>query len=238
VGKGVTFDSGGISIKPWEKMHEMKGDMAGAAAVLGAVTAAARLKLPLRVLGVVPCVENMPDAGALKPGDVITTYAGKTIEIISTDAEGRLILSDAVAYARKQFAPGVIVDFATLTGAVLIALGTRIAGVMGNSPAHIERMLAAGRAAGEPVWQLPLDDEFNRSVEGEIADLKNYSGRNGSSITAGALIGKFAQDTPWVHVDIAGTFWSNGAGPPYHVKGATGYGVDLALRFLELSVGA
>jgi leucyl aminopeptidase len=238
VGKGVTFDSGGISLKPWEKMNEMKGDMAGGATVIAALAAAARLGLPLRVLGLVPCVENMPDAAALKPGDVITTCAGKTVEIVTTDAEGRLILADAVAFARRRFAPDVIVDFATLTGAVLVALGTRIAGVFGNSQPHVDRLLEAGREVGEPAWQLPLDEHFNKSVEGDIADFKNYSGRNGSSITAAALIGKFAEDTPWIHVDIAGTFWSDSAAPPHNVRGATGYGVDLALRFLERTAGA
>ena len=233
VGKGVTFDTGGISIKPWSGMNEMKGDMAGGAVTISAILAAARLELPLQVVGVVPCVENMPDGSAIKPGDVITSYAGKTIEVISTDAEGRLILADAITYVRKHYQPVVTIDYATLTGAVMIALGTRLAGLMGNSQPHIDALIEAGREAGEPMWQLPLDEYFYKSVKGDITDYKNYSGRNGSSCTAAALLGEFAGDAPWVHVDIAGTFWSNGSNVSYQPKGATGYGVDVTLRFLE-----
>jgi leucyl aminopeptidase len=179
----------------------------------------------------------MPDGTALRPGDVITTYSGKTIEVLTTDAEGRLILADALAYARAHFQADVTVDFATLTGAVLIALGTRIAGAMGNSQRHVDALVRAGRAAGEPVWQLPLDDEFYDEVKGDISDYKNYSGRNGSTITAAALLGKFAGDEPWVHVDIAGTFWNDGSAKSFQPKGATGYGVDLTLAFLEALAG-
>lgn len=232
VGKGVTFDSGGISLKSWERMNEMKGDMAGAAVVIEATAAAARLELPLQLVTIVPAVENLPGGSAFKPGDVVTTYEGKTIEVLSTDAEGRLILADAITYARKHYKPDVVVDFATLTGSVLIALGTRISGVLGNSQDHVDKLVAAGKKAGEPVWQLPLDDAFYKSVEGDITDYKNYSGRNGSTITAAALLGKFAGEQPWVHVDIAGTFWNEG-GPSYFSKGATGYGLDLAVRFLD-----
>jgi leucyl aminopeptidase len=233
VGKGVTFDAGGISIKPWSGMEEMKGDMAGGGLVISTVAAAARLELPVQLIGVVPAVENMPDGTAFRPGDIVETYSGKTIEIFTTDAEGRLILSDALTYVRKNFEPEVVVDFATLTGAVLIALGTRIAGIMGNSQEHMDELLAAGRAAGEPVWQLPLDDHYYDMIEGTISDYKNYGGRNAGTITAAALLGKFAGEEPWVHVDIAGTYWNNGSGPPYQSKGATGYGVDLAISFLE-----
>lgn len=237
VGKAVTFDSGGISIKPWQNMNEMKGDMAGGALVLEAVSAAAFLKLPIEIIGLIPCVENMPDGSALRPGDVITTYSGKTIEILSTDAEGRLILADALAYA-TEFKPDLIVDFATLTGAVVIALGKRIAGVMGNNQGFIDRLVAAGAATGERVWQLPLDEDFSRAVKGNISDYKNYSGRDGSTITAAALLGEFVGSTPWMHVDIAGTFWSEGGKVPYHSKGGTGFGVDLTVRFLQsLSFG-
>jgi len=231
VGKGVTFDSGGISIKPWMDMNEMKGDMAGAGLVINVMAAAAREKLPLEIVGLTPCVENMPDGLAFRPGDVITTYAGKTIEVLSTDAEGRLILSDALTYA-CEFKPDVIVDYATLTGAVVIALGTRIAGVMGNSQKYIDQLIAAGKTAGEPVWQLPLDDVFAEAVRGDISDYKNYGGRGGSSITAAALLAEFVGQTPWMHVDIAGTFWSDGK-VPHQPKGATGYGVDLTLQFLK-----
>jgi leucyl aminopeptidase len=231
VGKGVTFDSGGISIKPWMDMNEMKGDMAGGAVVIHAVAAAAREKLPVELVGLVPCVENMPSGSAFRPGDVVTTYSGKTIEVLSTDAEGRLILADALTYA-GEFKPDVIVDFATLTGAVIIALGHRIAGAMGNSQEHIDRLVEAGRLAGEPVWQLPLDDLFAESIKGDISDYKNYGGRDASTITAASLLAEFVGNTPWVHVDIAGTFWSGGK-VSYQPKGATGYGVDLTLRFLR-----
>jgi leucyl aminopeptidase len=234
IGKGVTFDSGGISIKPWEKMHEMKSDMAGGAAVIAAVAAAAAVRLPVRVAALVPCVENMPGGHALRPGDVVTTCSGKTIEVLTTDAEGRLILSDAVAYARAHYRPDVIVDVATLTGGVVVALGTRVAGIMGNSEDHLDALRTAGERAGEPVWPLPLDDYYYAMIKGEISDFKNYAGRNASPITGGALMGAFAENTPWVHVDIAGTSWNEGTGPSYQARGATGYGVDLLVRFLEI----
>ena len=232
VGKGVTFDSGGISIKPWQAMNEMKGDMAGAAVVMSVIGAAAKFELPIEIIGLLPCVENMPDGIAIKPGDVITTYSGKTIEIISTDAEGRLILSDALAYA-NEFKPDVIVDIATLTGAVIIALGTRIAGALGNSQDEVDRLVTASRATGESAWQLPIDDSFKEMIKGDISDYKNFSGRDGSTITAAALLGEFVGSTPWVHVDIAGTFWAQNAKVPYQSKGATGFGVDLMIAYLE-----
>ncbi len=233
VGKGVTFDSGGLSIKPWQSMNEMKGDMAGGAVVMGVLAAASQFKLPLEIIGLIPCVENMPDGTAFRPGDVITTYSGKTIEIISTDAEGRLILADALAYSR-EFKPDVVVDLATLTGSVIIALGTRIAGVVGTNQDYVDRLVAAGNAAGERVWQLPLDESFSESIKGDISDFKNFSGRDGSTITAAALLHEFVGKTPWIHVDIAGTFWAQDAKVSYQTKGATGYGVDLTLRFLDL----
>ncbi len=232
VGKGVTFDSGGISIKHWEHMNEMKGDMAGGALVINTLAAAARMKMPLRLVGIIPAVENLPDGAAFKPGDIVRTYAGKTIEVISTDAEGRLILCDALSYAR-EFDPLLIMDFATLTGACAIALGTRIAGVMGNHQEYIDSLLKEGKAAGEPIWQLPLDDSFREMIKGDITDYKNYSGRDGSTITAAALLAEFVGDVPWIHVDIAGTFWGDGGKISYQTKGGTGYGVDLTLRFLE-----
>ena len=234
VGKGVTFDSGGISIKPWERMHEMKSDMAGAASVVATMSIAARLGLPIRLVALVPCVENMPGGGAFRPGDVLTMVSGKTVEVLTTDAEGRLLLADAVAYARAHYQPDVIVDMATLTGGVLIALGTRVAGIMGNSPRDIDDMREAGNRSGEPVWPLPLDDHFFAMVKGDISDYKNYAGRNASPITGGALIGVFAESTPWVHVDIAGTSWNEGTGPSYQTRGATACGIDLLLRYLEI----
>ncbi|HEX6791061.1 MAG TPA: leucyl aminopeptidase family protein [Candidatus Krumholzibacteria bacterium] len=234
VGKGVTFDSGGISIKPWEKMHEMKSDMAGAASVVAALSLAAQLELPLRVVALVPLVENMPDGTAFRPGDVIRLASGKTVEVLSTDAEGRLILADAVAYARAHYQPTVIVDMATLTGGVLIALGTRIAAVLGNSPRDLDDMIEAGTRSGEPVWQLPLDDRFVAMIKGDVSDYKNYGGRNGSVITAAALIGTSAGHARWVHIDIAGTSWNDGTGASYQSRGGTATGVDLLLRFLEI----
>jgi leucyl aminopeptidase len=234
VGKGVTFDSGGLSIKPWEKMNEMKSDMAGAASVIAAASMAAQLGIPVRLVALAPCVENMPDGAAFRPGDVLKLASGKTVEVLSTDAEGRLILADAVAYAREHYQPSLIVDMATLTGGVLVALGTRIAGIMGNSARDLDDMRAAGERSGEPVWPLPLDDRFLSMIKGDVSDYKNYGGRNASVITAAALIGTSAASTRWVHVDIAGTSWNDGNGASYQARGATGYGVDLLLRFLEI----
>lgn len=234
VGKAVTFDSGGISIKPWEKMNEMKSDMAGAASVIATISIAAQLELPVRLVALLPCVENMPGGGAFRPGDVITLASGKTVEVLSTDAEGRLILADAVAYARAHYKPSVIVDMATLTGGVLVALGTRIAGIMGNSPRDLDDMKTAGEESGEPVWPLPLDDRFMAMIKGDVSDYKNYGGRNASAITAAALIATSAGTVRWVHIDIAGASWNEGNGPSYQTKGATGYGVDLLLRYLEI----
>jgi leucyl aminopeptidase len=233
VGKGVTFDSGGISIKPWQNMNEMKGDMAGGAVVMGAMAAASRLRLPVEIVGLIPCVENMPDGTALRPGDVVVTHSGKTIEVISTDAEGRLILADALAYSLR-YKPDVILDVATLTGSVSIALGTRIAGAVGNNQRLVDLLVAAGRDAGEPVWQLPLHESFADMIKGDISDYKNFAGRDGSTITAAALLAEFVGDTPWVHIDIAGTSWTQDTTIPYQIKGATGYGVDLSVRFLGL----
>ncbi len=233
VGKGVTFDSGGISIKPWEKMHEMKSDMAGGAAVVAAICAAAKMGIPVRVVALVPCVENMPGGAAFRPGDVLTLCSGKTVEVLTTDAEGRLILADAVAYARTQYKPDVIVDIATLTGGAIIALGTRVAAIMGNDEGRLDAVEAAGTQAGEPVWPLPLDERFYEMIRGDISDYKNYGGRSASPITGGALVGAAAESTPWVHVDIAGPSWNDGSGPSYQARGATGFGVDLLVRFLE-----
>jgi len=232
VGKGVTFDSGGISLKSWEKMNEMKGDMAGGALVINVIAAASKLKLPVRLVGIVPCVENLPGGAAYKPGDIVHTYAGKTIEVISTDAEGRLILSDALTYA-VEFEPDAIIDFATLTGACIIALGTRYAGLIGTGRKHIDAFVQAGRLSDEAVWQLPFDDSFREMVKGDITDYKNYSGKEASTITAAALLAEFVGEIPWAHLDIAGTFWSDSGKISYQPKGGTGYGVDLTIRYLE-----
>ena len=220
VGKGITFDSGGISIKPSEKMEEMKGDMAGGAAVMAAISAVAQLKPKINVLAVVPATENLPDGNALKPGDVLTTMSGKTIEIISTDAEGRLILSDALGYVNKLGAK-LIVDVATLTGSCRVALGDICTGAFTNNQELIEKVIAAGTEAGERIWQLPMYEEYKDQNKSDVADIKNVGGRYAGAITAAQFLAEFAGDTPWVHLDIAGTFLSEKEGG-YLVKGGTG----------------
>lgn len=231
VGKGVTFDSGGISLKPSEGMQEMKDDMAGAAAVLGAMQAIAALRLPVNVAAVAPCTENLPSGYAFRPGDVIDSLGGKTIEIISTDAEGRLILADAITYAHRLGASHVV-DLATLTGACVVALGTVASGVMANDRDLCGRVLAAAGAAGERMWELPLFEEYKDQIKSDIADLKNTGGRPAGAITAGLFIAAFAAGKPWVHVDIAGTV-SSDKDKGYNVKGATGVGVRTLVRFAE-----
>ncbi|MBZ5545989.1 MAG: leucyl aminopeptidase [Acidobacteriia bacterium] len=220
VGKGITFDTGGISIKPSENMHEMKTDMAGGAAMLGVMQAIAQLKPRVRVTAVVPATENMPSGKAFKPGDVITSMSGKTIEVLNTDAEGRLVLADALTYA-KQLGCTVLIDAATLTGAVTIALGNITTGVFGSSREWIDRVLKSAAAAGEKMWQMPVDDDYREQYKSLIADLANTGGRYGGAITAAMFVGEFAGDTPWVHLDIAGTRWSNEE-KPFFAKGPTG----------------
>lgn len=224
VGKGVTFDSGGISIKPGGGMEDMKFDMCGGAAVLGAMQAVAALKLPCRVVGIVPATENLPDGKSFKPGDIVTTLSGKTIEIQNTDAEGRLILADALAYAAR-FKPAAVVDLATLTGACVVALGHHASGMMGNDDDLAEKVRAAGEATAERVWPLPLWDEYRRQIRSDFADMKNTGGRPGGAITGAALLAEFT-DYPWVHLDIAGTAWSSRT-RPYIPKGGVGIGVRL-----------
>lgn len=223
IGKGITFDTGGISIKPSADMHEMKTDMAGGATMLGVMRAIAQLKPRARVLAVVPATENMPSGKAYKPGDVITSMSGKTIEILNTDAEGRLVLADAVTYARQQRA-SVLIDAATLTGAVTIALGNITTGVFGWNKEWVERVLASAEAVGDRMWELPVDDDYREQYKSAIADLANTGGRYGGAITGAMFIGEFAGDTPWVHLDIAGTRWSNEE-KPYLAKGPTGHPV-------------
>jgi len=220
VGKGVTFDSGGISIKPSEKLEEMKGDMAGGAAVMAAIAAVARLKPNINVMALIPATENLPDGSALKPGDVLTTMNGKTIEIISTDAEGRLVLADALAYARKRGARKMV-DAATLTGACRIALGDICTGAFGNNQELIDRIIAAGKEAGELIWQMPMYDEYQEQNKSDVADIKNVGGRLGGAITAAKFLAEFVDDTPWVQLDIAGTSLSDKE-RGYQIKGATG----------------
>jgi leucyl aminopeptidase len=231
VGKTITFDSGGISIKPAENMNKMKDDMSGGAAVLGAMRTAAALKLPLNIVGLLPAAENMPGGGAYKPGDVLRTLSGQTIEILNTDAEGRLILSDALAYACK-YKPAVIVDIATLTGACSIALGQEATGMLGTNDRFKQQMREAGEKTGERVWELPLWEEYYDQIKSDIADMKNTGGRQGGVITAAALLSKFVQKFPWIHLDIAATAWTE-KDRPYTPKGATGIGMRLLTQFLR-----
>jgi leucyl aminopeptidase len=230
VGKGVTFDSGGISIKPAEKMEDMKADMAGGAAVLAAMAALAELGTRHAVIGLIPAVENLPGGNATRPGDVVKSYQGKTIEIISTDAEGRLILADALAYARQLGATRII-DIATLTGACVVALGQVNAGMMGTDLEIIERLKRGSRITGERFWQLPLDDDYRKAIRSEIADIKNVGHRGGGAITAGKFLQEFVEDTPWVHLDIAGVDLDHD-GQPFAAKGATGFGVRSLVHLL------
>ncbi len=223
VGKGVTFDSGGISIKPAEKMEDMKADMAGGAAVLGAMAALAQLRPRQRVIGLIPAVENLPSGKAVRPGDVVKSYLGKTVEIINTDAEGRLILADALAYA-KTLGATRLVDVATLTGAVVIALGSINAGVLGNDQETIDRLRGNCHITGEKLWQLPIDEEYRKAISSDIADIKNVGNRSGGAITAAKFLQEFVEDTPWVHLDIAGVDLDHD-GRPFAAKGATGFGV-------------
>jgi leucyl aminopeptidase len=231
VGKGVTFDSGGISLKPGENMELMKYDMTGGATVLGAMRAIAQLKPPIPVLGVAPCTENLPSGKATKPGDVVRAMTGKTIEIINTDAEGRLILADAIAYAKKLGATKII-DMATLTGAVSIALGDVNAAVLGTDQELIDEIISAGKEVGEKFWQLPLDKEYTKQIKSDIADIKNVGGRKAGTITAAAFLKEFADGVSWAHLDIAGTAWGDEA-KPYRSKGPTGIAVRTLLRIVE-----
>ncbi|HYP30195.1 MAG TPA: leucyl aminopeptidase [Blastocatellia bacterium] len=230
VGKGITFDSGGISIKPAEGMEKMKYDMSGAAAALATMRAIAQLKPRINVIGLMPATENMPSGRAYKPGDVLRAMSGKTIEVINTDAEGRVILADAITYARKLGATKII-DLATLTGAVAIALGTINVAIMGNDQAFIDEVREAGREVGERLWQLPMDEEYREMIKSEIADIKNSAGRYAGTITAAYFLKEFAEDSPWVHFDIAGTAWENER-KPYMAKGPTGVGIRTLVNYV------
>ena len=230
VGKGITFDSGGISIKPANKMEEMKYDMGGGAAVIGAMQAIAQLKPNARVIGLVPAAENLPSGRAVKPGDVVRSLSGKTIEVVNTDAEGRLVLSDAITYAISRGAQ-VIVDAATLTGACVIALGDARAALMGTDQRLIDELIRAGEQCGERVWQLPLDDEYGEMIRSEIADIKNVGKGTAGAITGAWFLKHFAGDVAWAHLDIAGTAWTEEK-KPYIARGATGFGVRLMANFV------
>ncbi len=231
VGKGITFDSGGISIKPGAGMEEMKTDMAGGAAVLGAMEAAAALKMPVNLVCIVPTAENMPDANAYKPGDVVTSLSGQTIEITNTDAEGRLVLCDALHYAQR-YKPTAMIDLATLTGACVVALGHEASGLMSNDQRLANALKKAGENCGERLWELPLWDGYGEAMKSDIADLKNAGSRDGGSITAGWFLKQFVGKTRWAHLDIAGTAWSDKS-RPCSPKGATGIGVRLLIEYLR-----
>lgn len=230
VGKGVTFDSGGISIKPSAGMAEMKMDMSGAAAVIGTFEAVARLRLRIHLIGLIPAVENMPGGGALRPGDILRHFNGKTSEVVDTDAEGRLILADALAYAEK-YKPAALIDLATLTGAVVVALGHEATGMIGNDDSLMKKLRLAGDAVYERVWQLPFFDEYEKLVKSEVADVKNLGGRWGGAITAAMFLKRFVTSRHWAHLDIAGTAMLE-ENSSYTPKGASGVGVRLLTEFL------
>lgn len=232
VGKGVTFDTGGVSIKPADGMEKMKYDMAGGAAVIGAMRAIARLKPSIAVTAFIPAVENMVGGNAQRPGDIVTTMAGKTVEVLNTDAEGRLILIDAITYA-KQLGCNHLVDAATLTGAIVVALGYTNVGAFTNDDAMLARVMKAAKAQGEKLWQMPLDDEYKDLLKSAFADLPNIGGRAGGSISAAMFLKEFADPTPWVHLDIAGTAWIEDS-KPFIAKGPSGVGVR---TFVELALG-
>jgi leucyl aminopeptidase len=226
VGKGISFDSGGISMKPAAEMDEMKFDMSGAASVLGVFRALGELKPAINVVGLIPSCENMPDGRAVKPGDVVTSMSGQTIEILNTDAEGRLILCDALTYA-ERFKPRAVVDIATLTGACMVALGGVRSGLFATDDTLAEQLLAAGEAAQDLAWRLPLDDDYADGLKTNFADVANVAGRAGGAITAAKFLQRFVAKYPWAHLDIAGTAWKSGA-----AKGATGRPVGLLLEYL------
>ena len=232
VGKGITFDSGGISLKPGAAMEEMKYDMSGAAAVLGVFKALSELDLKENIVGVIPATENLPSGTALKPGDIVKTYSGKTIEIINTDAEGRLVLADALSYTIKNYKPSRIIDLATLTGSVVVALSTHATGIISNDADLTKKLIDAGETTGERLWELPLWDPFRDQIKSDFADMKNIGGKGGGTITAAALLENFVEDTPWAHLDIAGTAYLSGS-LDYSPKGPTGVGVRLLLEYLS-----
>ena len=233
IGKGVTFDTGGISLKPGAGMEEMKWDMGGAGAVAGAMKALALRKAKARVVGICGLVENMPDGNAQRPGDVVTTMSGQTVEVINTDAEGRLVLCDAITWAQKRFSPEVVVDLATLTGAMIISLGHEYAGIFANNDELAKQLVSAGIATGDRLWRLPLGSAYDKLIDSPIADIKNVGPREAGSITAAQFLARFVGDgVRWAHLDIAGMVWASKAGSTWD-KGATGYGVRLLDRFVE-----
>jgi leucyl aminopeptidase len=236
VGKAVTFDTGGISIKPADKMDEMKFDKCGGCTVLGIMKATSELKLPINLVGIIPSVENMPGGESFRPGDIIRLYNGKTAEILNTDAEGRLILFDALSYGIKTYKPSEIIDFATLTGACIVALGANVAGLVSNNKKLVEKISKSSQNTGEQVWQLPIDDDYMDMIKSDYADIRNTGpGRVAGTITAAAFLANAVGNTPWAHFDIAGTAWVQGGSKEksYNPKGATGFGVRLMLDYLS-----
>ena len=236
VGKAVTFDTGGISLKPGASMDEMKFDKCGGCTVLGIMKAVSELKLPINVIGIIPSVENMPSGESYRPGDIIKLYSGKTAEILNTDAEGRLILADALAYGEKQYSPKAIIDFATLTGACIVALGTNVAAITSNDERLTNRINDASKRTTEEVWELPLNQDYMDMIKSDVADMKNVGmGRAAGTITAAAFLKNAIEKTPWTHIDIAGVAWTQGATKEksYNPKGATGFGVRLILDYLQ-----
>ncbi|MDP1767530.1 MAG: leucyl aminopeptidase, partial [Nitrospirota bacterium] len=230
VGKTITFDTGGISLKTAENMERMKADMTGGAEVLASIRAASRLKLPLRLISILPVAENMPGGRAMKPGDVVTTLSGKTVEVQNTDAEGRLILADGLAYAMR-YKPAALIDIATLTGACVVALGQFAIGMFGTDQALKEQVRKSGQKAGERVWEMPLWEEYFEQLKSDVADMRNIGGRGGGMITAALFLSKFVGDCPWVHLDIASTDWSERE-RAYVPKGPTAIGTRLLLQYL------
>ena len=238
VGKGVTFDTGGICLKPAAGMEDMKWDMGGAGAVAGAMLSLARRKVRANVVGICGLVENMPDANAQRPGDVVTSMNGQTIEVINTDAEGRLVLCDALTYAQRTFKPACVVDLATLTGAIIASLAHEYAGLFSTNDQLAADLAAAGEATGDKLWRMPMGKVYDKMIDSPIADMKNVGGKWGGSITAAQFLARYIEnDTPWAHLDIAGTVWTDKPGATFD-KGATGYGVRLLNRFVDAAIGA
>ena len=236
VGKAVTFDTGGISLKPGAAMDEMKFDKCGGCTVLGIMKTVSELKLPINVVGIVPSVENMPGGEAYRPGDIIKLYSGKTAEILNTDAEGRLILADALSYGEKHYSPKAIIDFATLTGACIVALGTNVAAIVSNDEKLSKKIMDSSKKTTEEIWELPLNQDYMDMIKSEVADMKNVGiGRAAGTITAAAFLKNAIEKTPWTHIDIAGVAWTQGATKEksYNPKGATGFGVRLILDYLQ-----
>jgi leucyl aminopeptidase len=227
VGKGLTFDAGGISLKPAAGMDEMKYDMCGSASVFGTISAIAELNLAINVIGVIPSSENMPDGDANKPGDIVTSMAGKTIEILNTDAEGRLILCDALTYS-ERFEPAVVIDIATLTGAIIVALGSKTTGLMANDQQLADDLLQAGTDSHDRAWQLPLWDDYQEQLDSNFADIANIGGKEAGSVTAACFLSRFTEKFTWAHLDIAGTAWKSGGKD----KGATGRPVPMLVQYL------